>query len=113
MNQETKPDEIAKKMVIYQIPGVDVVTIRKDVEYKVTDADALTMDIYYPSDWKSRERIPAVIIVGGYPDSGCQKVFGCKSKEIGSSISWGKLVAASGMMAITYTNREPAADIHT
>jgi hypothetical protein len=31
---------------------------------------------------------------------------------MGSSVSWGKLIAASGMIAITYTNLEPGADIH-
>jgi acetyl esterase/lipase len=33
-------------------------------------------------------------------------------KDMGSYVSWAQLVAASGMVAITYTNREPATDVH-
>jgi acetyl esterase/lipase len=40
-------------------------------------------------------------------------MIGCRFKEMGSNISWGRLIAASGLVAITYTNREPAMDIHT
>ena len=29
-----------------------------------------------------------------------------------ASVSWGRLIAASGMVAIAYTNRQPAADLH-
>jgi hypothetical protein len=105
-------NDLTKKRVVYQIPGVDAVTIRRDVEYRTADAGALTMDIYYPPDWKSGARVPAVAFVSGYSDLGLQKMLGCKLKEMGSYISWGQLTAASGMVAITYSAREPATDIH-
>jgi acetyl esterase/lipase len=70
------------------------------------------MDIYYPPDWKSGARIPAVVFVAGYSDVGFHKMLGCKLKEMESYVSWGQLTAASGLVAITYTNREPTADIH-
>ena len=70
------------------------------------------MDMYYPPDSKSGARIPAVVVVAGFPDVGYEAKVGCKFKEMGSSISWGQLMAASGLVAITYTNREPATDIH-
>jgi acetyl esterase/lipase len=38
-------------------------------------------------------------------------MLGCKLKEMESYVSWGQLTAASGLVAITYTNREPTADI--
>jgi len=78
MSQETQRHEITKKRVVYQIPGMNAVTIRQDVDYRVTDADMLTMDIYYPPDSKSDGRIPAIVFVGGYPDPGVQKRIGCK-----------------------------------
>ena len=111
MSQET-PHFITKKRVVYQIPGMDAVTIRRDLEYRTTETGALTMDLYYPPDWKSGSRIPAVVFVSGYSDLGFQKMLGCKLKEMGSYISWGELTAASGMVAITYSATEPAADIH-
>ncbi|MGH9834027.1 MAG: alpha/beta hydrolase [Blastocatellia bacterium] len=112
MSQETQQDHITKKTVVYQMPGMDAVTIRRDVEYRSTDAGALTMDIYYPPDSKSGARTPAVVFVSGYSDVGFQKMLGCKLKEMGSYISWGKLTAASGLVAITYTTTEPTADLH-
>lgn len=111
MSQETQQHDITKKRVVYHVPGVDAATIRRDVEYRSADGDVLTMDFYYPPDAKSGTRLPAVVVVAGYPDSGFQKMLGCRFKEMGSSISWGQLMAASGLVAITYTNQEPVADI--
>ena len=54
MSQETERHEITKKRVVYQIPGMDRVTIRRDVEYRVSDAGALTMDLYYPPESNAR-----------------------------------------------------------
>jgi dienelactone hydrolase len=117
MSDITPQDHISKKLVVYQIPGMDDVIIRRDVEYRVTDAGPLTMDLYYPptsagADTKSGARIPGVVFVSGYSDRGMQAIVGCKLKEMGSYISWGKLTAASGMVAITYSALEPTADLH-
>lgn len=111
MSQETRQDDISKKTVVYQIHGMDAVTIRREVVYQATDTGALTMDIYYPQAAKNGARIPAVIVVAGFPDAGFEAKVGCKFKELGSSVSWAKLMAASGLAAITYTNREPATDL--
>lgn len=111
MSQDTEQGHVSKKRVVYTMPGMDGVTVRRDDVYRVTDEGALTMDLYYPPDAKSGARLPAVVVVAGFPDPGVQKHVGCKFKEMGSSVSWGQLVAASGMVAITYTNREPAADV--
>ena len=110
MSQEAHP--MTKKEVVYRIPGMDAVTIRRDVEYRETDAGVLTLDIYYPPDAQSGARTPAVLFVTGYPDGGFQAGLGCRQKEMGSYISWGRLAAASGLIAIAYTNREPATDAH-
>jgi len=112
MSQDTNPDDISKKVVVYRIPGMDAVKVRHDVEYREGEAGAFTLDIYYPPDSQSGARLPAVVFVTGYPDPGIQKMLGCKFKEMGAYISWGQLTAASGLVAITYTNLEPTADIH-
>lgn len=112
MSRESQQEDITRKRVVYQIPGVDAVTIRRDVEYKETAAGALTMDLYYPSGAKSGAQIPAVVFVSGYSDVGFQKMLGCKLKEMGSYVSWGQLTAFSGLAAITFSATEPAADIH-
>jgi dienelactone hydrolase len=112
MSEDTKPDDISKKVVVYRLPGMDGVKVLRDVVYRENGAGALTMDIYYPPDSQSGARIPAVIFIAGYPDLGFQRIVGCKFKEMGAYISWGQLTAASGLVAITYTNLEPATDIY-
>jgi hypothetical protein len=108
MSNEIQRDVLTKTTVVCHKPEMDQVTIRRDLEYKTT----LTMDVYYPPG--SNDRLhPAVIIVAGYPDPGHQKLLGCKFKETGSSVSWAKLIAASGIISITYTNTEPVADFYS
>ena len=113
MSHETPQDPIWKKRVVYEMPGVNAVTTRPDVVFGARDGDALTMDIYYPPDFNGGASLPTVIIVAGFPDLGFQKIVGCKFKEMGSSVSWAQLIAASGMAAITYSNRSPAADMQS
>ncbi|WP_437331753.1 alpha/beta hydrolase [Sorangium sp. So ce394] len=111
MSKETQRNEMAAKTVVHQVPGMDAVVVHKDVPYRGTEAGALTMDIYAPPGSKGGERRPAVVFVSGYPDPGLEAVFGCKFKEVGQYTSWGRLLAASGLVAITYTNRDPVADL--
>lgn len=108
MSNGIQKDVLTKTTVIYHKPEMDQVTIQKDREYKTS----LTMDVYYPPG-KNNDPAPAVIIVAGYPDPGYQKLLGCKFKETGSSVSWAKLIAASGIISIAYTNTEPVADFYS
>jgi acetyl esterase/lipase len=112
MSEDVPQDHISKRRVGYRIQGMDDVKARRDVEYRAADAGALTMDIYYPPDSGRGARVPAVVFVAGFPDPGYEAKVGCKFKEMGSTVSWGQLTAASGMAAIAYTNREPATDLH-
>lgn len=111
MSEETRPDDMTKKTVVLEIPGMDAVTIRRDVTYRETPAGALTLDVYSPPDLESGARRPAVVFVSGYPDPGFEAFTGCKFKDMGAYVSWGRLAAASGLVAITYTNHEPAVDL--
>jgi acetyl esterase/lipase len=69
------------------------------------------MDVYYPSHARIAP-LPAIVFVSGYRDDGFLKTLGCRFKEMASSTSWARLMAASGIIAVTYANREPAADVH-
>jgi hypothetical protein len=112
MSEQTPQDHISKKQVVYAVPGVDRVTVRRDQPYRVTDAGPLTMDVYYPPDATSGAPMPAVVFVTGFSDAGARKMLGCTFKEMGSYVSWARLTAASGLVGITYENREPATDAH-
>jgi len=111
MGQEAQPNPIATKRVVYTMPGMDGVTVRRDQEFLTTDSGPLTMDLYHPPDFESGSRLPAVVVVSGYPDPGFQKVVGCQFKDMGWTVSWGRLVAASGLAAIAYTNRDPVSEV--
>jgi len=112
MRQEIQQVPTSMRVVVYQLPRTDAVRIRREIVYRETNAGVLTMDIYYPPDLKSGAPIPAVAFVSGFPDSRMEAMFGCKLKEMGSYISWAKLAAASGLIAVTYATTDPAADIH-
>lgn len=111
MSEQTQRNDMTKKTVIYTLPGMDAVTVRSDVAYRTTPAGALTIDLYHPADFAPGQRRPAVVFVSGYPDPGFEAVLGCKLKDMGAYVSWARLVAASGLVAVTYTNREPVADL--
>ena len=111
MSEERPVDEMSKKRVVYSIAGMERAVVRKDVVYRTTDAGPLTLDVYRPAAASAGARLPAVVMVEGYNDVGFARVFGCQFKEMAMVVSWGQLLAASGVAAIAYTNREPAADL--
>jgi len=104
-------DHISRKRAVYAIAGMERAAVRKNVVYRTTDAGPLTMDVYAPPGAADGARLPAVVLVAGYNDVGYEKMLGCRFKEMAMTVSWAQLIAASGMIAIAYTNREPAADL--
>lgn len=105
----TERHEMAAKPVVYQIPGMDAVTIQRDIPYQVPGP--LAMDLYRPAGSNTTTRLPAVVFVIGYSDVGAEKLLGCSFKQMESYIGWAKLVAATGMIAITYVNHNPMRDL--
>jgi hypothetical protein len=99
MSDTIPPDHISKKRVVYFVPGMDAVTVRREGE----------IDIYYPA--VSDDAAAGRHLVTGFADAGAERRLGCRFKEMGSFVSWAQLTAASGMAAITYANTEPS-DIH-
>jgi AraC family transcriptional regulator len=102
--------EIATKPVVYQIPGMDAVSIQRDIPYESSNSE-LTFDLYRPPNSTTARRLPAVVFVLGYSDLGAPQAFGCKLKEMEAYIGWAKLVAASGLIGITYVNHDPMRDL--
>jgi acetyl esterase/lipase len=77
------------------------------VEFRGADGGMLSLDLYSPG---SAARLPAVVIVAGYRDEGFLARMGYRFKEMPSTVAWAQRIAAAGMVAVTYTNRDPAAD---
>ena len=100
--------EVATRRVLYEIPGMRSVTVREE-EFPGADGQPLPMRIYEALN-PIADPPPAVVIVAGYPDSGYVQHVGCRFMDIEWSISMAQLIAASGMVAITHSNRDPEPD---
>ncbi len=96
--------------VVHRVPGMAAVTVRRNIEYARSRSGALTLDLYEPAGIASKHR-PTVVFVTGFSDSGFAMRLGCRQKEMASYDSWARLVAASGIVAMTYENQEPAVDV--
>jgi hypothetical protein len=89
---------------------MDQVTVA-NVQYKETSVFELTLDLYYPPGFDFATPAPAVMFVNGIGDPNLRGWIGSDLKETSAYISWGQLVAASGLVAINYqTGYEPLRD---
>jgi hypothetical protein len=100
MSAQTPRHEITMKKLVLDLAGTESVTVRRDVEYGMTDSGPLVMDLYYPPAAASGSRLPAVVIVGGYPDVGVPTVLGCTFRQMEFCTGWARLIAQHGMVAI-------------
>jgi acetyl esterase/lipase len=92
--------EVATQRIVYQIPEMKLVSVKKDIVYKHTSREDLRMDVYSPPEQKQNR--PVVIFVhGGELPSNLKT----KPKEWGSYVSYGELVAASGFVCVTLNLR--------
>ncbi len=106
----TSRHPISLKPVVYRISGADSGEATFDVQYRVSEAGPLTMDVYRPAEAGGTARPPVVVLVTGYPDIGVPRPLGCAFKEMASVISLARLLAASGIAAVAYTASDPVAD---
>jgi acetyl esterase/lipase len=67
--------------------------------YTTVDNPNLLMDVYTPPGLAKGERRPAVLFIHG--GAGAES----RPKDWGIYISWGRLVAASGVVGVTFTHR--------
>jgi acetyl esterase/lipase len=91
--------ELVNRPVVYKVPGMDRVSVKKDLVYKKIDDPDVKMDVYTPPGLAAGERRPAVVFIHGGAASRFQP------KEWGVYQSWGRLAAASGMAAVIFTHR--------
>jgi hypothetical protein len=91
---------ISKKRVLYSMPGMADVSVVREGE----------IDLYFPPASERRTRTPAVVLITGFADAGARRMLGCTFNEMGAFVSWAELLAASGMVAVTYKNTDPIAE---
>src|SRR6185312_4967701 len=76
----------------------------RDLTY-ATNEGPLAFDLYRPTAKAGLS--PAVIFVSGFPDPGMTRAFGKPMKDWASCVGWARMVAARGMIGLTYANRWP------
>ncbi|USG65697.1 prolyl oligopeptidase family serine peptidase [Brevibacillus ruminantium] len=86
--------------IVYTIDGMENVQVKENQTYKtLPDGDDLMLDVYLPEDAVKEKTYPTVIIVHG---RGRNPV---NLKSRGQYITWGQLIAKSGMAAVTFNYR--------
>ena len=92
--------------VVLQVPGTARVHVRENLAYRTIEGGTLRADVYLARG--VRGPAPIVILVHG----GVGPEFPLRPKDWGLHRSWGRLLAASGMTAVTFNHRlgfpEPA-----
>ena len=94
--------EMARKVmmpVVYKVAGTDKVKVVGNLKYTETKDENVLMDIYLPPEIAKTEKRPAVIFIHG----GVKTEY--TPKDWGEFTTWGRLIAASGFVGVTFTHR--------
>jgi acetyl esterase/lipase len=91
--------EMVMMPVVVRVPGMEKVKVKADLKYTSVNNANLLMDVYSPPNLEKGERRPAVIFVHG--GAGAENT----PKDWGIYTSWGRLIAASDLIGVTFTHR--------
>jgi acetyl esterase/lipase len=92
--------EVARKRIVYQVPGMESVRVKRNLIYKHAPGRELEMDVYSPKN--SRRPLPAVLFIhGGRIPANILTA----PKDWAVYVSFGELVAASGFIGVTFNHR--------
>ena len=94
--------EMARKVmmpVVYKVPGMDKVKVVQNLKYNISVDPNILMDVYLPPNLARDEKRPAVIFIHG----GVKTQY--TPKDWGIYTTWGRLIAASGFVGVTFTHR--------
>jgi acetyl esterase/lipase len=95
-------EDMFLKRVVYEVPGMDAVEVRRDVVYGRAEDGDLTLDVYLPPGLPEGEQRPGVLLVHGGP---IPAEYWQKCTRIGVFLSYGEILAASGLVAVVVNHR--------
>ena len=101
---ETQPtiQDLLRRRIVYSVPGMADVKVREGQPYKDVAGSPLLFDLYAP-DGAPKAR-PAVILIHGGP------IPQVGARRAGVFVSYGELLAASGLIGIAFDHRFLAPD---
>jgi hypothetical protein len=108
MTQNDPRADVARRPLVLHVAGMDEASVRANQPYR--EGDDGMFDLYRGGAAPGEALQPAVIVVMGVPDAGMRRFVGCSAKEMESYVTWARYLAASGFVAITYTNADPVQD---
>jgi len=82
------------------VPGMDRVRVERDRVYREAAGSRLEMDVYRPADATPGASRPVVILIHGGPVPP-----GASAKNMGVFLSYGEMLAAAGLGAVTFSHR--------
>lgn len=101
LGEKISAQVVTEMPVVYQLPGMDKVVVKKELTYKTVDGVALKMDVYYPPNFEKSQKLPLVIFNNGV---GAMQIPQWRVYQ-----DWAKLTALSGMIAVNYQSRQGSA----
>ena len=88
------------KRIVYEVPGMQTVRVKRDLVYKAAGTSELQMDVYSPRS--SSRRLSAVLFIhGGRVPPNLLTT----PKDWAVYVSLGQLAAASGFVGVTFNHR--------
>lgn len=99
-------ESLYERPVVVPVPEGARIEVKRDRVYKRVGGQELRMDVYLPAERESAARLPVVLFVHGGPTGALPG----PAKDAAQFTSYGRLAAASGLAAVTFTHRftEPA-----
>lgn len=88
------------KRIVYHVPGMDRVHEQKNMIYKDVAGQTLMLDLYTPAEPSEGAGYPVVLLIHGGPVPPQTAV-----KDWGAFVSYGQLLAASGIAAVAFNHR--------
>ncbi|PYQ14809.1 MAG: alpha/beta hydrolase [Acidobacteria bacterium] len=92
--------DFVRLRVVYTVPGMDRVRVERDRVYREAAGSRLEMDVYRPADATPGASRPVVILIHGGPVPP-----GASAKNMGVFLSYGEMLAAAGLGAVTFSHR--------
>jgi acetyl esterase/lipase len=90
-----------EKRIVYQVPGMQAIQPQQYLMSKHPDGTELVLDQYRPVGVPPEARLPGVLFVHGGPLRAADPL----PKDWGAFVSYGQLMAASGLMGLTFNHR--------
>lgn len=104
--QEPLELDVTKYGVVYRIPEMDQVKVRRNIQYATIGGSPKHFDLYMPPQTKSSELLPVIVFINGVGDFGDNKL-----KDWTIYVDWGNLAAAKGFAAMNFeTDRDRAGE---